>query len=89
MDFAHSARTRELLERLIAFQEREVGPREEHYHRELLSRKDPWVVLPAIEELKAKARQGELWNLFLPMSSMAPAFQTSSTPRLPSAWAAR
>jgi acyl-CoA dehydrogenase len=66
MDFAHSARTRELLERLIAFQEREVGPREEPYHRELLSRSDPWVVLPAIEELKAKAKQEGLWNLFLP-----------------------
>jgi acyl-CoA dehydrogenase len=66
MDFEHSPRTRELLERLIAFQEREVGPREEPYHRELLSLKDPWVVLPAIEELKAKAKQEGLWNLFLP-----------------------
>jgi acyl-CoA dehydrogenase len=66
MDFAHSARTRELLERLTAFQEREVAPREEPYHRELLSRSDPWVVLPAIEELKAKAKQEGLWNLFLP-----------------------
>jgi acyl-CoA dehydrogenase len=66
MDFAHSARARELLERLTAFQEREVGPREEPYHRELLSRNDPWVVLPAIEELKARAKQEGLWNLFLP-----------------------
>jgi acyl-CoA dehydrogenase len=66
MDFEHSPHTRELLERLIAFQEREVGPREEPYHRELLSLKDPWVVLPAIEELKAKAKQEGLWNLFLP-----------------------
>ena len=47
MDFEHSSRTQELLERLVAFQEREVGPREEPYMRELLSRDDPWVVLPA------------------------------------------
>ena len=66
MDFEHSPRTQELLARLIAFQEREVAPREEPYMRELLSRDDPWVVLPAIEELKAKARQEGLWNLFLP-----------------------
>lgn len=66
MDFAPSQRTQELLERLAAFQEREVAPREEPYHRELLAQQDPWVVLPAIEELKAKAKQEGLWNLFLP-----------------------
>jgi acyl-CoA dehydrogenase len=66
MDFAHSPRTQELLERLIAFGEREVSPREEPYMRELLSREDPWVVLPAIEELKESAKQEGLWNLFLP-----------------------
>ena len=36
MDFEHSPRARELLERLDAFIEREVVPREEPYHRELL-----------------------------------------------------
>ncbi|HEY1458344.1 MAG TPA: acyl-CoA dehydrogenase family protein [Solirubrobacteraceae bacterium] len=65
MDFEHSPRTQELLERLVAFQEREVAPREEPYHRELLSRQDPWVVLGAIEELKAIAKSEGLWNLFL------------------------
>ncbi|HXC23073.1 MAG TPA: acyl-CoA dehydrogenase family protein [Solirubrobacteraceae bacterium] len=66
MDFEHSQRTQQLLERLVAFQQREVSPREEPYMRELLSREDPWVVLPAIEELKAIAKQEGLWNLFLP-----------------------
>jgi acyl-CoA dehydrogenase len=66
VDFEHSPRTKELLERLIAFQERAVSPREEPYHRELLARADPWVVLPVIEELKAMAKQEGLWNLFLP-----------------------
>jgi acyl-CoA dehydrogenase len=66
MDFAHSPCTRDLLARLIAFQESEVTPREEPYHRELLSRENPWVVLPVIEELKAQAKEEGLWNLFLP-----------------------
>ncbi len=81
MDFEHSPRARELLERLSAFIEREVAPREEPYHRDRsretrafganprfgqLARADPWVVHPAIEELKAKARAEGLWNLFLP-----------------------
>jgi acyl-CoA dehydrogenase len=66
VDFEHSQRTQTLLERLCAFQEQEVEPREEPYMRELLSREDPWVVLPAIEELKQIAKQEGLWNLFLP-----------------------
>jgi acyl-CoA dehydrogenase len=66
MDFHHSQRAQELLERVDAFIEREVTPLEEGYHRELLALEDPWVVLPAIEELKEKARAEGLWNLFLP-----------------------
>jgi acyl-CoA dehydrogenase len=66
MDFQYSTRTQELMQRLIAFQEREVDPREEPYQRELLTRSNPWVVLPVIEELKDKAKAEGLWNLFLP-----------------------
>jgi acyl-CoA dehydrogenase len=68
MDFSHSPRTTELLERLAAFQEREVAPRETPYVRELLAGSDAWgmEIPPAIEELKAMARERGLWNLFLP-----------------------
>jgi acyl-CoA dehydrogenase len=66
VDFHPSPRARELLERVDSFMEREIAPSEEAYHRELLERADPWVVLPAIDELKAKARAEGLWNLFLP-----------------------
>jgi acyl-CoA dehydrogenase len=67
MDFAHSPRTIELLECLTAFHEREIAPREEAYHREVLASPDPWTTVPsAIEELKALAREQGLWNLFLP-----------------------
>jgi acyl-CoA dehydrogenase len=66
MDFEHSPRTQEMLERLTAFQEREIDPREEAHLRELQARADPWVVPPLVEELKAKAKAEGLWNLFLP-----------------------
>jgi acyl-CoA dehydrogenase len=66
MDFEHSERARDLLERVDSFIEREVTPREEAYQRELMALEDPWVVLPAIEELKEKAKGEGLWNLFLP-----------------------
>jgi acyl-CoA dehydrogenase len=66
MDFAHSPRAQELLERVGAFVDEEIAPREEAHHREQLARADPWVAAPLIDELKAKARAQGLWNLFLP-----------------------
>jgi len=66
MDFEHSPRTRDLLERLVGFLEREIAPREEPYLRDLIERPDPWVLEPVIEELKQKAKAEGLWNLFLP-----------------------
>ncbi len=95
MDFEHSPRTRELLERLDAFIEREVAPREEPYHRELLGSSNPWIVHPAIQELKGKASAEGLWNLFLPGSPRwagthrVRGSPTSSTRPWPSAWAVR
>lgn len=44
----------------------EVEPVEPEYHRRLGALDDPWQVLPVIGELKAKAREAGLWNLFLP-----------------------
>jgi acyl-CoA dehydrogenase len=66
MDFEHAPRARELLERVDAFIQREIEPREETHHREQLAREDPWVTAPLVEELKGKARAEGLWNLFLP-----------------------
>jgi len=58
MDFDHSPKTQEYLGRLIDFQEQEILPREQAYHRELLAREDPWVVLPIIDELNAERGAG-------------------------------
>jgi acyl-CoA dehydrogenase len=66
MDFNHSERAQDLLDRVGAFVDGEITPREEAYHRELLDLGDPWVVLPVVDELKDKAKAAGLWNLFLP-----------------------
>ncbi|GAA2402286.1 acyl-CoA dehydrogenase family protein [Streptomyces glaucosporus] len=66
MDFAHSPRAREYIERVAAFVDTEIVPREHDYLRALRGRADRWAVPPLIEDLKAKAREQGLWNLFLP-----------------------
>jgi len=66
MDFEHSAKTKELLERLQAFMDTYVYPNEKRYHEEVAANR--WVTPPVIDELKAKAKEAGLWNLFLPES---------------------
>jgi len=66
MDFEHSARTKELLERLQAFMDTYVYPNEKRYHEEVAANR--WVTPPVIDELKEKAKEAGLWNLFLPES---------------------
>jgi acyl-CoA dehydrogenase len=71
MDFNHSPRTQEFLERLRVFIRDHVMPVEEQHFRALLNRPHgadwkQWAVFPAVEALKAKARAEGLWNLFLP-----------------------
>ncbi|MCD4523859.1 acyl-CoA dehydrogenase family protein [Nocardioides sp. cx-173] len=69
MDFSPSPRAADLTARVKDFIETEIEPAEEDYHRDLAEARrtgDPWQPLPLIEELKAKARERGLWNLFLP-----------------------
>ena len=69
MDFAPSTRAADLTERVRAFIADEIEPVEAAYHADLAEQRrtgDPWQPLPLIEELKAKARERGLWNLFLP-----------------------
>ena len=67
MDFAHSPKVEALKARLEAFMEEHVYPAEERYFREAMDL-GPWAVWPVVEELKPKAREAGLWNLFLPGS---------------------
>jgi acyl-CoA dehydrogenase len=66
MDFAHSAKAADYIQRVGDFIRTEIEPIEPEYQRTLHGLENPYVVLPIMEELKDKARQSGLWNLFLP-----------------------
>ena len=70
MDFAHSPRAADLLERLQAFMDERVFPAEAEYdaYRREKGYGDH-TLPPVVEELKAEARDRGLWNLFLPDES--------------------
>ncbi|HUB74081.1 MAG TPA: acyl-CoA dehydrogenase family protein [Solirubrobacteraceae bacterium] len=66
MDFEPSPRCIEFKERLSAFMDEHVYPAEEVYARQMRESGDPHHHAPVMEELKARARELGLWNLFLP-----------------------
>jgi acyl-CoA dehydrogenase len=65
MQFEHSAKTKDLQQRLTAFVEEHVYPNEKKWH-EQIGAGNRWQPAAIIEELKGKARAAGLWNLFLP-----------------------
>ena len=73
MDFAYSARTKDLQQKVTAFMEANVYPAEKPFHDEVAANRaagNPWKPTKVVEELKKKARAQGLWNLFLPESDM-------------------
>jgi acyl-CoA dehydrogenase len=66
MDFEFSDRCNELRERLLAFMDERVYPAEPLYHEQLEASGDPHSHPPVMEELKTRAQELGLWNLFLP-----------------------
>jgi acyl-CoA dehydrogenase len=67
MDFAFDARTEQLQATLLDFMQTEVYPAEPVF-AEQVATGPQWTTPPVVEELKVKARQLGLWNLFLPHS---------------------
>jgi len=66
MDFEPSPRCIEFKERLTAFMDEHVYPAEAVYDAQLREAGDPHHQPQVIEELKSKARDAGLWNMFLP-----------------------
>ncbi len=67
MDFEHSPRTLELLDRLKGFMDEHIYPNEQLF-REQVADGNRWEPPALLDELKAEARAAGLWNLFLPKS---------------------
>jgi acyl-CoA dehydrogenase len=65
MTFDLPPRVKDLQARLAAFMDEHVYPNEPTYFRQL-DEGGRWRIPPALEDLKARARAAELWNLFLP-----------------------
>jgi acyl-CoA dehydrogenase len=66
MDFKPSQRCIEFQERLCAFMDEHVYPAEPVYEHQLVESGDPHHQPRVMEELKARAREAGLWNMFLP-----------------------
>jgi acyl-CoA dehydrogenase len=66
MDFELSDRCQELRGQLLAFMDEHVYPAEPVYHEQLVAAGDPHAHPPVMEELKERAQELGLWNLFLP-----------------------
>ena len=67
MDFSLGPAETEWRDRVRAFIESEVRPRVRDYDAQQREG-ERWKVLPVVEELKGKAREEGLWNLFMPPS---------------------
>src|SRR5512139_412543 len=71
MDFAYSAKVKDLQQRVSAFMDEHVYPNEARFHEEIAANRragNAWVPTRVVEELKQKARAHGLWNLWLPES---------------------
>jgi acyl-CoA dehydrogenase len=66
VDFEFSQRCQELRERLLAFMDEHVYPAESVYEEQLRASGEPHFHPPVMEDLKERARELGLWNLFLP-----------------------
>ena len=64
MHFELSEKTKDLQQRLTAFMEEHIYPNEQRFNDEI--QRERWSPTRIIEELKLKARDAGLWNLFLP-----------------------
>jgi len=64
MNLEFSEKTKQLQRRLLAFMDEHVYPNEQRYTDEIEGNR--WQPTKIIEELKPRARDAGLWNLFLP-----------------------
>ena len=71
MDFEYSAKVKDLQKKLAAFMDESIYPNEKIFV-EQINKGERWKPTAVVEELKAKARDAGLWNLFLPEETGTP-----------------
>jgi acyl-CoA dehydrogenase len=71
MDFALTDRQAHFRDRVRAFVDEHIRPRTDDY-RQQRSAGDRWQPVEVIEELKPRAREAGLWNLFMPPAPAVP-----------------
>ncbi|HEY0986665.1 MAG TPA: acyl-CoA dehydrogenase family protein [Kofleriaceae bacterium] len=81
MDFEHSARSKDFLERTRRFMREHVEPVEATYWADIAARRNAgdwrrWEVHPLLPVLQARARAAGLWNMFLPDATLGPGLTT-------------
>ena len=68
MDFDYSPKQKEWMKRVGDFMDARVYPAEPVYMAQMdeaRKKGNPWIVVPVVEELKARAKKQGLWNFFL------------------------
>jgi acyl-CoA dehydrogenase len=68
VEFEFSDKVKELQKQISEFMDEHIYPNEKIYEQQLNQGVSRWEIPPIIEELKKKAREKGLWNLFLPES---------------------
>lgn len=66
MGFEPSTRAREFCERVSGFVNEHILPREHEFEEFVADQNNLWKSPPFVRELRARAREEGLWNLFLP-----------------------
>ena len=72
MNFDYTPKVQALREKLLAFFDEHIYPNEAVFHEEVERNRangNAWVPTAIVEQLKEKAREAGLWNLFLPAST--------------------
>ncbi len=77
MDFEPSQACSEFKERLTAFMDEHIYPAEEIYHHQLQESGNPHHQPAIMEELKVRAREAGLWNMFLPDATLGAGLSNS------------
>ena len=64
--YEHSKKSQDLAARLQRFMNEHIYPNEEAYAHQLKNAENRFAPLPLMDELKLKAKEAGLWNLFVP-----------------------